>query len=36
MAELTDADCDDLVRDLTARVAVFAPDWTEHIDSDPG
>ncbi len=36
MAELTDADWDDLVRDLTARVAVFAPDWTEHIDSDPG
>ena len=36
MAELTDADWDDLVRDLTARVAVFAPDWTEHNDSDPG
>jgi len=34
--EPTDADWDDLVRDLTARVAVFAPDWTEHTDSDPG
>ena len=36
MAELTDADWDDLVRDLTARVAVFAPDWTKQTDSDPG
>ena len=36
MPEPTDADWDDLVRDLTARVAVFAPDWTEHTDSDPG
>ena len=36
MSERTDADWDDLVRDLTARIAVFAPDWTEHTDSDPG
>jgi len=36
VADPTDADWDDLVRDLTARVAVFAPDWTEHTDSDPG
>lgn len=36
MAELTDADWDDLARDLTARVAVFAPDWTAQTDTDPG
>ena len=36
MAELSDADWEALTRDLSARVAAFAPDWTEWNDSDPG
>ena len=36
MAVLTDAEWDELARDLTARVAVFAPDWTQQTDRDPG
>jgi hypothetical protein len=33
---VTDDDWDALVRDLAARVAVYAPDWTQRSDSDPG
>ena len=36
MAESTDAPWEKLGRDLSARVAAFAPDWTEASDSDPG
>ena len=36
MTELTDAGWDELVRDLRARVARYAPDWTDVNDSDPG
>jgi hypothetical protein len=36
VAELSDAGWEALRRELSARVAVFAPDWTEWTDSDPG
>ena len=36
MAKPTSGDWDALARDLSARVAVFAPEWTEPTDSDPG
>ena len=36
MAPVTDDDWDELVRDLAARVAVYAPDWTESSSDDPG
>lgn len=36
MAELSDADWEALTRDLSARVAAYAPDWTDWNDSDPG
>ena len=36
MAGVTDDGLDELVRDLAARVAVYAPDWTQRSDSDPG
>ena len=36
MAQLTDSDWDALARDLARRVAVFAPEWTDFNDSDPG
>jgi hypothetical protein len=36
MTELSDADWEKLTRELSSRVAVFTPDWTEHEDSDPG
>jgi hypothetical protein len=36
VAELSDARWEELSRDLSARVAAFAPDWTEPADNDPG
>jgi hypothetical protein len=36
VAELSDADWEKLTRDLSARVAVFSPDWTEWEANDPG
>ena len=36
VAKLSDAGWEELRRDLSARVAVFAPDWTDWADSDPG
>jgi hypothetical protein len=36
VAELSDAGWEALRRELSARVAVFAPGWTEWTDSDPG
>ncbi len=36
MAIVTDGEWDELVRDLARRVAVYAPDWTDRQDSDPG
>ncbi len=36
MTELTERDWDELARDLRARVAVFAPEWTDQAESDPG
>jgi hypothetical protein len=36
VAELSDARWEALSRDLSARVAAFAPDWTEPADNDPG
>jgi hypothetical protein len=36
VAKLSDSDWEVLSRDLSARVAVFAPEWTEFSDSDPG
>jgi hypothetical protein len=36
VAELTDADWEELTRDLSTRVAAVAPDWTEHEANDPG
>ena len=36
MADLSDVDWEELTRELSNRVAVFVPDWTEHEDSDPG
>jgi hypothetical protein len=36
VAESSDARWEELRRDLSARVAAFAPDWTESTDSDPG
>jgi hypothetical protein len=36
VAELTDADWEQLTRDLSRRVAASAPDWTEPTGSDPG
>jgi hypothetical protein len=36
VAELSDAAWEALRRELSERVAVFAPDWTEWTDSDPG
>jgi hypothetical protein len=36
MAESTDARWEKFGRDLSARVAAFAPDWTDSSDSDPG
>jgi hypothetical protein len=36
MAELSDADWEELTRDLSTRVAAFAPDWTEYAGGDPG
>ena len=33
---VTDTGWHELVHDLAARVAVYAPDWTESSDSDPG
>jgi hypothetical protein len=36
LAELSDARWEELRRDLSARVGVFAPDWTHHADNDPG
>ncbi len=36
MAELSDARREELRRDLSARAAAFAPDWTDWTDTDPG
>jgi hypothetical protein len=36
VAELTDADWENLTRDLSSRVAAFAPDWTDTSGGDPG
>jgi hypothetical protein len=36
VAQSSDAGWEALGRELSARVAVFAPDWTESNDSDPG
>lgn len=36
MAELSDARRQELRRDLSARVAAFAPDWADWTDTDPG
>lgn len=36
MAELSNARWQALSRDLSSRVAVFVPDWTEPADNDPG
>ncbi len=36
MAQMSDDRWEELRRDLLARVAAFAPDWTEHTESDPG
>ena len=36
MAEPTDADWRELTRDLSSRVAAYAPDWTESTGRDPG
>jgi hypothetical protein len=36
VAESTDASWEKLGRELSARVAAFAPDWTDASDSDPG
>jgi hypothetical protein len=36
VAELSDGGWDELIRDLSTRVAAFAPDWTGRVDSDPG
>jgi hypothetical protein len=36
VAEFSDARWEELRRDLSARVAAFAPDWTERDDNDPG
>ena len=36
MTEPTAADWDNLTRDLSSRVAAFAPDWTETTGHDPG
>lgn len=36
VAKPTSGDWDELTRDLSARVAAFAPDWTEPTGSDPG
>ena len=36
MADLSDDRWEELRRRLSARVAAFAPDWTDHTDSDPG
>jgi hypothetical protein len=34
--ESSNADWEELTRDLSARVAAFAPDWTDYTGSDPG
>jgi hypothetical protein len=36
VTELSDADWKELTRDLSVRVAAFAPDWTGYEGSDPG
>jgi hypothetical protein len=36
VAEVSKADWEELRRDLSARVAAFAPDWTDRPDTDPG
>ena len=36
VAELSDAQWWELARDLSARVAVYTPDWTEPVGNDPG
>jgi hypothetical protein len=36
VAGLSDAGWEELRRELSARVAVFTPDWTERAESDPG
>ena len=36
MAELTAPDWEELARDLSKRVADFAPDWTDPVGGDPG
>jgi hypothetical protein len=36
MAESSEARWKELTRDLSARVATFAPEWTEPADHDPG
>ena len=36
MSQSSDAGWEELKRDLSARVAAFAPDWSDHADSDPG
>jgi hypothetical protein len=36
VAQMSDDRWEELRRELSARVAAFAPDWTEHTASDPG
>lgn len=36
MAKRNDGDLNELTRDLSSRVAAFAPDWTEPVGGDPG
>ena len=36
MAKPTTGDWDELTRDLSTRVAAFAPEWTEPSSGDPG
>jgi hypothetical protein len=36
MRNLNDSDLEQLTRDLSTRVAAVAPEWTDHVDNDPG
>jgi hypothetical protein len=36
MRNLSDAELEQLTRDLSKRVAAVAPEWTDRIDDDPG
>jgi hypothetical protein len=36
VSKMTDSEWSQLTRDLSARVAAFAPEWTDPVESDPG